>query len=492
MLVDEAVERSPAEDQRLDRPEGGRGRRPRSSVEEGELAEEPARSDRRQDRRLRPVLGRHGDLDRAIRDDVQRITRVVLVEDDFAALVPPRAQRRREQVQRRRRRGQRTAGRQPERLERELSPSSRCADHGRIVRGRDRRRSEAVVRRRAEHRGRSAAGDRAHRVDADDDRGPRIERQLVADLAGLEQLTQQPAFAIRQADVDPARSRRTGVTSSSSPSMPKRRRSSCIGTYGRLLMNRRSCGAVHCPFRSGPWHGAPLGSVAASRSSEPDACPVSGGSAPTVEAPGAAGLPWGRGSRDRSGRRAAWPVWPDGATWRRSSRPTPAGRSARCGRLGLTGSGPVPVEVLPWRDRGRRRGVRSDRTRRACPGSRPRCDADRRRDRRCCGADVRDGGGSSAAKVVGSVPGGSLRPLGGWARWWSSRSRLTQAGRIGRDPSFDDTAGCRTRSRHAGRGSGRPQPSTTYSSRGASLRAIGPSGPHTTMSSIRAPYSPTR
>ena len=36
------------------------------------------------------------------------------------------------------------------------------------------------------------------------------------------------------------------------------------------------------------------------------------------------------------------------------------------------------------------------------------------------------------------------------------------------------------------------QPSTTYSSRGASLSAIGPSGPHTTMSSIRAPYSPTR
>ena len=40
-------------------------------------------------------------------------------------------------------------------------------------------------------------------------------------------------------------SRRTGVTSSSPPSMPNLRRSSCIGTYGRLLMNRRSCGAVH-------------------------------------------------------------------------------------------------------------------------------------------------------------------------------------------------------------------------------------------------------
>jgi hypothetical protein len=29
------------------------------------------------------------------------------------------------------------------------------------------------------------------------------------------------------------------------PLIPNRRRSSCIGTYGRLLMNRRSCGAVH-------------------------------------------------------------------------------------------------------------------------------------------------------------------------------------------------------------------------------------------------------
>jgi hypothetical protein len=36
------------------------------------------------------------------------------------------------------------------------------------------------------------------------------------------------------------------------------------------------------------------------------------------------------------------------------------------------------------------------------------------------------------------------------------------------------------------------QPTTTYRSRGASLRAMGPSAPHTTMSSIRAPYSSTR
>lgn len=42
-------------------------------------------------------------------------------------------------------------------------------------------------------------------------------------------------------------------------------------------------------------------------------------------------------------------------------------------------------------------------------------------------------------------------------------------------------------------GGSRPgQPSTTCSSRGASLRTSGPSSPHTTMSSILAPYSPGR
>ena len=42
------------------------------------------------------------------------------------------------------------------------------------------------------------------------------------------------------------------MTSSSLPLIAKRRRSSCIGTYGRLLMKRRSCGAVQGePLRIG-------------------------------------------------------------------------------------------------------------------------------------------------------------------------------------------------------------------------------------------------
>ena len=63
------------------------------------------------------------------------------------------------------------------------------------------------------------------------------------------------------------------------------------------------------------------------------------------------------------------------------------------------------------------------------------------------------------------------------------RSRIV-GGSLGRDPSTDDTAGAPAAP------TGRRQPSTTYSSRGASLSTIGPSGPHTTMSSMRAPYSP--
>jgi hypothetical protein len=39
---------------------------------------------------------------------------------------------------------------------------------------------------------------------------------------------------------------------------------------------------------------------------------------------------------------------------------------------------------------------------------------------------------------------------------------------------------------------GRRQPSTTDSSRGAAFRTSGPPGPQTTMSSIRAPYSPSK
>ena len=50
---------------------------------------------------------------------------------------------------------------------------------------------------------RSGTGGGPHRVDADDDRRARIERQLVADLAGAQQFAEQAALALRQADEDP-------------------------------------------------------------------------------------------------------------------------------------------------------------------------------------------------------------------------------------------------------------------------------------------------
>ena len=52
---------------------------------------------------------------------------------------------------------------------------------------------------------RLGARHRAHRVDADDDRRARVERELVADLAAAQQLAEQLALALRQADVDAAR-----------------------------------------------------------------------------------------------------------------------------------------------------------------------------------------------------------------------------------------------------------------------------------------------
>ena len=70
-----------------------------------------------------------------------------------------------------------------------------------------------------------------HRVDADDDRADRVERQLVADVAAAEQLAEEAALALRQPDEHArARSSSTAVTSSSPPLIAKRRRSSCMGT----------------------------------------------------------------------------------------------------------------------------------------------------------------------------------------------------------------------------------------------------------------------
>ena len=78
------------------------------------------------------------------------------------------------------------------------------------------------------------------------------------------------------------------LTSSSPPSIANRRRSSCIGTYGRLLMKRRSCGAVQGEPRSAPfWPGWPFW--------------------PWLSVSGRAGR---SGRWARSGR--GWPFWPLG------------------------------------------------------------------------------------------------------------------------------------------------------------------------------------
>src|SRR5262245_46078793 len=53
------------------------------------------------------------------------------------------------------------------------------------------------------HRSRSGACYWAHRVDADDDRGDGVHRQLVADVTAAEQLAQQTALPFGQANVEP-------------------------------------------------------------------------------------------------------------------------------------------------------------------------------------------------------------------------------------------------------------------------------------------------
>ena len=75
------------------------------------------------------------------------------------------------------------------------------------------------------------------------------------------------------------------------------------------------------------------------------------------------------------------------------------------------------------------------------------------------------------------------RPRGGArASTWVRQRRADPGSTTPTRPGFD----------RRGRGPRTAQPSTTYSSRDAWLSWIGPTGPHTTMSSIRAPYSPTR
>ncbi len=74
---------------RLDRVEGHGGRRARGAVEQGQLAEEAARADRRQDGRLGAVVRGDGDLDRAAGHEVQGVARVTGMEDGLATPEAP-------------------------------------------------------------------------------------------------------------------------------------------------------------------------------------------------------------------------------------------------------------------------------------------------------------------------------------------------------------------------------------------------------------------
>ena len=98
----------------------------------------------------------------------------------------------------------------------------------------------------------------------------------------------------------------------------------------------------------------------------------------------------------------------------------------------------------------------------------------------------RDDADSSVGASGTSVPD---EWLGDWTSPLEGGHLISGDGRAARiRHRLDDTAGAGRRRRRRPS----PQPSTTYSSRGASLSTIGPSSPHTTMSSIRAPYSPGR
>ncbi len=111
LLVDQAIERIPAQHARLDTVQRDRRGRARRTVEQRQLAEEPARPDRGQDRRLGAVVRGKGDLHEAGGDDEQGVARVAAVEDDLAAAESTRAQGRPRRGRWTRRRGRRRDGR---------------------------------------------------------------------------------------------------------------------------------------------------------------------------------------------------------------------------------------------------------------------------------------------------------------------------------------------------------------------------------------------
>ena len=93
------------------RVDGDGRRRAWRAVEQGELAEEPAGPDRRQDGRLGAVVGGQGDLDLALGHDEQGIAGVAGVEHGLAPPEAARAEGRRRPGPGTRRRARRTGGR---------------------------------------------------------------------------------------------------------------------------------------------------------------------------------------------------------------------------------------------------------------------------------------------------------------------------------------------------------------------------------------------
>ena len=150
----------------------------------------------------------------------------------------------------------------------------------------------------------TSAGDRPHREHAHDDAHHRVVAQLQADLALAHELADEPRLPRRQARPRWCRPAwRTGLTSSGWPFSSNRRRSSCMGTYGRDLMKRRSCACVQRPPSS------PFGAGAGPRAS---------GAAGAVGAAGASGAVAG------SAMSSSPPASPPGAA--SSRRPAGGGR----------------------------------------------------------------------------------------------------------------------------------------------------------------------
>ena len=314
-------------------------------------------------------------------------------------------------------------------------------------------RRDAALRRRP--------GDGPHRVDADDDRRARVERQLVADLAAAEQLAEERALARRQADEDVAlrRSDRGDVVV---PAVDGEAAAKLVHRHVRAALDEAAQLRAPCSrFIGGRWPDRP-GPVRAARGAAVGGRgPVDRGRAraPRRAVRDTAGG-GGASARPRPGRRAGSAA----ATGRRRL----GGRSRRGGAASVGVVGPAAACRLATST-----ARRSPCARRA---GRP-------------GAAGRGGGGRDGAVgrdgVDSSPPGGrpvrvaapDAPPVGGHLiRSWAAVRSRTPASMIPHDAY-------------------RPWPSAVddvqLARRLVEDDRARPS-PHTTMSSIRAPYRPAR